>query len=86
MLVSAGLLVMAGALALYSASEGSWTPWAERHLMRAALWILLGVHHCRHSARFLHNMSYVGLLAAIAVLAAYHKLLVSELGQRDGLL
>ena len=69
MLLAAGLLVMAGALALYSASEGSWAPWAERHLMRAALGFCLVLIIASIPLRFLYNMSYLGLLAAIAVLA-----------------
>lgn len=33
----AGLLVIVGSLALYSASEGSWTPWAGRHAIRGGV-------------------------------------------------
>ena len=32
-----------GAMALYSASQGSWQPWAGRHVTRAALGIVLVV-------------------------------------------
>ena len=35
-LLVAGVLVTVGALALYSASEGSWTPWAGKHAVRGA--------------------------------------------------
>ena len=37
LLISISVLVLIGALALYSASEGSWSPWAERQLLRAAV-------------------------------------------------
>ena len=37
MLILAGVLVTVGALALYSASEGSWTPWAGRHAVRGGV-------------------------------------------------
>ena len=33
----AGILVTVGSLALYSASGGSWSPWAGRHAVRGAV-------------------------------------------------
>lgn len=36
-LLAAAVLVTVGSLALYSASEGSWTPWAGRHAIRGAV-------------------------------------------------
>ena len=35
-LLVATVLVAIGAMALYSASEGSWTPWAGRHAIYSA--------------------------------------------------
>ena len=36
-LLIAATLVVVGALALYSASEGSWQPWAGRHALRGSV-------------------------------------------------
>ena len=41
LLISISVLVLIGALALYSASEGAWSPWAERQLLRAAVGTVL---------------------------------------------
>lgn len=68
MLLSAALLVMIGALTLYSASEGSWTPWAERHLMRAGFGFLLVFIIACIPLKWLYDGSYLFLLAGIAVL------------------
>ena len=69
MLLAISMLVLVGALALYSASEGSWSPWAERHLMRAAAGFVLVIIIALLPLKLLYNMSYVGLLAAILMLA-----------------
>jgi len=69
LLLLAGALVVVGSLALYSASEGSWTPWAGRHAIRggvgAAIVLTLAFIDLRHLRRW----SYFILLAAIAMLA-----------------
>ena len=69
MLLAAACLVIAGALALYSASEGSWSPWAERHLLRAGIGFVIICVIALIPLRFLYNMSYAGLLAAVGILA-----------------
>ena len=43
LLFVAGILVLVGSLALYSASQGSWQPWAGRHAVRAIVGIALVV-------------------------------------------
>lgn len=68
MLVCVGLLVLVGALALYSASEGSWSPWAERHIMRAAVGFLAIVIIASIPLRYLYSLSYLGLVGAIGLL------------------
>ena len=43
LLFLAGILVLVGSLALYSASQGSWQPWAGRHAVRSIVGIALVV-------------------------------------------
>jgi len=63
------MLVVVGALALYSASEGSWQPWAGRHAIRGAVGI--GIVFCMAfiDFKFLHRLSYVALVVVLLVLA-----------------
>jgi len=68
-LTLAMLLVVVGSLALYSASEGSWQPWAGRHAVRGAIGMGLVCCMAFIDIKLLHRVSYVLLLAAIIVLA-----------------
>ncbi len=68
MVLGTGFLVFVGALALFSASEGSWSPWAERQLMRAAIGTLLLVFVAVLPLRWLFSWSYLALIGAIGVL------------------
>ena len=49
LLFLAGILVLVGSLALYSASQGSWQPWAGRHVVRAIFGMVIVVYNsmCR---------------------------------------
>ena len=67
---STGFLVMVGALALFSASEGSWSPWAERQLFRAGIGTLLLVFIAVIPVRWIYSWSYVILFGAILLLVA----------------
>jgi rod shape determining protein RodA len=67
MLVSA-VLVTVGALALYSASEGSWTPWAGRHAIRGAVGAAIVLIMAFVDFRFLRLWAYPLYLASIAML------------------
>lgn len=69
-LVLSGVLVIVGALALYSASEGSWTPWAGRHAVRGAVGAGLMVFLAFIDFRFLRLWAYPLFLAVILVLVA----------------
>ena len=64
------LLVAVGAMALYSASEGSWQPWAGRHATRGAVGIGVVLVMAFVDFKILHRLSYILLMAAIVVLAA----------------
>jgi rod shape determining protein RodA len=68
-LTLAMLLVVVGSLALYSASEGSWQPWAGRHAVRGVIGMGLVCCMAFIDIKLLHRVSYVLLLAAITVLA-----------------
>ena len=61
-------LVFAGTLALYSASEGSWTPWAERQMLRAAIGGGLLLLVALTPIKWVYNLSYLGLGVMILVL------------------
>jgi rod shape determining protein RodA len=78
LLILAMALVVVGSLALYSASGGSWSPWAGRHAVRgaigAAIVIILGFI----DLKFLRKWSYALLLASIVSLAV---LLVIDSGR-----
>jgi rod shape determining protein RodA len=77
LLLSAALVVV-GSLALYSASEGSWTPWAGRHAVRGVFGACIVFALAFVDLRFLRRWSYLLLFAAIAVLAV---LLVLDSGR-----
>ena len=64
------LLVAIGAMALYSASEGSWQPWAGRHAMRGAFGVGVVLVMAFVDFKILHRLSYILLMAAIVVLVA----------------
>jgi len=70
LLLFAGVLVMVGSLALYSASQGSWHPWAGRHAVRATIGMALVVGIAFVDFSFIKRMSYVFLAAAILLLLA----------------
>ena len=62
-------MVFIGALALYSASEGAWSPWAERQLLRAAIGTVLLLLVAFIPTRWLYNWSYLGIILLVFVLA-----------------
>ena len=70
LLLLAGILALVGSLALYSASQGSWQPWAGRHAVRAIVGMALVVCIAFIDFSFIKRMSYVFLAAAILVLLA----------------
>ena len=70
LLISTSVLVFVGALALYSASEGSWSPWAERQLLRAAIGTVLLFLVAFIPTRWLYNWSYLGIILIVFFLAA----------------
>lgn len=69
LLVLSVVLVVVGALALYSASEGSWAPWAGRHAIRGAVGLGMVFVLAFIDFRWIRSWSYLFLLAAIGVLA-----------------
>ena len=69
MLLFTAMLVLVGSLALYSASEGAWSPWAERHIVRACLGVVMIIVIAALPLRLIYDFSYAGLLGAVAVLA-----------------
>ncbi|MEK9849144.1 MAG: FtsW/RodA/SpoVE family cell cycle protein, partial [Candidatus Puniceispirillum sp.] len=62
--------VLVGALALYSASQGSWQPWAGRHVMRAAIGMVLFLVIAFVDFNFIRRMSYGALFLSVVALAA----------------
>lgn len=70
MMICAALLVLIGALALYSASEGAWSPWAEQHLIRAGIGAVLMLVMGFLPLRWISRMAPLALLAGILVLLA----------------
>ena len=70
LLISTSALVFIGAIALYSASEGSWSPWAERQLLRAAIGTVLLFLVAFIPTRWLYNWSYIGIILIVLVLVA----------------
>ena len=69
-LLLSGILVLVGALALYSASQGSWQPWAGRHVMRAAIGMVLFLVIAFVDFNFIRRMSYGALFLSVVALAA----------------
>ena len=63
------LLVAVGAMALYSASEGSWQPWAGRHAMRGAFGVGVVLLMAFVDFKLLHRFSYILLIATVLVLS-----------------
>ena len=70
LLLLAALLVSVGALALYSASQGSWQPWAGRHIVRAAVGLAMVLVVAFVDINLIRRMSYAFLVLAVLVLAA----------------
>ena len=68
LLLSVGALVVVGTLALYSASEGAWSPWAERQMIRAGIGAMLLVVVALIPTIWLHRLSYWGLAMAVVLL------------------
>ncbi len=68
LLLSIAVLGTIGTLALYSASEGSWAPWAERQIVRAGIGMILLIFIAALPTQWLHKLSYWGLIAAIVML------------------
>lgn len=64
----ASILVVVGSLALYSASEGSWVPWAGRHVMRAGVGLAIVIIFAFIDFKYIRMMVYPLFLATIAVL------------------
>ena len=64
------LLSVIGALALFSASQGSWSPWAERHIIRAAFGVVLMVIIVVMPIRLIFQSSYVLYAGALIILVA----------------
>ena len=67
-------LVTVGSLALYSASEGSWSPWAGRHAVRGAVGVcivlLVGSRRSTPAAvngPMLYNGTAIGMLAILMI-------------------
>ena len=54
-----GVLVVVGSLALYSASQGSWQPWAGRHAVRAVVGLSLVIGIAFVDFDYIKRLSYV---------------------------
>jgi len=70
LVLATGFLAMVGALALFSASEGNWFPWAERQLYRAGIGTLLLVFIAVIPVRWIYSWSYIILFGAVLILLA----------------
>lgn len=68
LLLLSGVLVFVGSLALYSASQGSWQPWAGQHMVRGAIGMVIVLMFAFVNFNFIHRMSYVALGIAILTL------------------
>ena len=66
----AAVLVAIGAMALYSASEGSWTPWAGRHAVRGAVGASMVLVLAFINFRLLRVWAYPVYTASIVMLVA----------------
>ncbi|MEC8643476.1 MAG: rod shape-determining protein RodA [Pseudomonadota bacterium] len=69
-LLVAAVLVAVGSMALYSASEGSWTPWAGRHAVRGAVGASLVLILAFINFRLLRIWAYPAYMASIVMLVA----------------
>lgn len=67
-LLVAAVLVSIGAMALYSASEGSWTPWAGRHAIRGAVGASMVMILAFINFRLLRIWAYPLYMAAVLML------------------
>ena len=67
-IILSSVLVVVGSLALYSASEGSWQPWAGRHAMRGAFGIGVVLLMAFVDFKLLHRLSYIMLIVTVLVL------------------
>ena len=68
LLISATLVVV-GALALYSASEGSWQPWAGQHALRGTVGVGIVLLMAFIDFKLVQRLSYILLIAVLLVLA-----------------
>ena len=64
------LLSLVGALALYSASQGSWSPWAERHIVRAGVGVVMMIGILIVPIRYIYHSSYLIFIGALILLLA----------------
>ena len=78
LLLLAIVLVVVGSLALYSASEGSWAPWAGRHAIRGVVGAGIVLVLAFIDFKLIRQWSYLFLLVAVGALAV---LLVIGSGQ-----
>ena len=69
-LLVAAVLVAVGSMALYSASEGSWTPWAGRHAVRGAVGASMVLILAFINFRLLRIWAYPVYMASIVMLVA----------------
>ncbi len=69
-LLLTGVLVAVGSLALYSASQGSWQPWAGRHAVRAVVGMSLVIGIAFVDFIYIKRLSYVFLMLGIIGLVA----------------
>ena len=67
-LIVAAVLVTVGALALYSASEGSWTPWAGRHAIRGGVGVAMVLVLAFIDFRIMRIWAYPIYLLSVVVL------------------
>ena len=65
-----GVLVAIGSMALYSASEGSWTPWAGRHAVRGAVGASMVLILAFINFRLFRIWAYPIYMASIVMLVA----------------
>ena len=69
-LLLAAILVLVGSLALYSASQGSWQPWAGRHAVRAMIGVSLVIGIAFIDFNFIKKLSYTVFAIAVLLLIA----------------
>ena len=79
MLIPLLVLVGFGALVLFSAAGGSWTPYASSHVLRFSVFLVMAIVLSRFSREFVSLMAYPGYVAVLALL-----LLVEVMGQIQG--